>query len=196
MLETVPKRVNAVETSPTPESNFGRWMALAAALLGMDVRRLRDGAVSADWRTGARGSARSCLRGSGHAVVRSDHRRLPRRRRNGRCVLRLARRPYRARSRHVAQHLHVCGVHRSLRICHRGVAYRGAPLRRLSGYGRRVVARRRAGQRNLAQQVAGAHRRAHRRCREPRIPHGRRAEHRSAPVHRRGRRAPARNWHA
>ena len=34
MLETVPQRVNVVEASPTPESNFGRWMALAAALLG------------------------------------------------------------------------------------------------------------------------------------------------------------------
>ena len=34
MLDTAPTRVNAAAVSPAPESSFGKWMALAAALLG------------------------------------------------------------------------------------------------------------------------------------------------------------------
>ena len=190
LLDTAPKTVKAADV-PRPESNFGRWMALTAALLGWMFDGFEMGLFPLIGGPGAQRSAGTVVGRAGHAVVRRHHRRVSRRRRDRRRVLRLARRSHRPRARDGAEHLHLCGLHRPLRLRDRSVAHRGAAVRRLARHGRRVVARRRAGQRNLAEQIARADRRAHRRGRESRISHGRPAQHRPAPVHRRRRSAAA-----
>ena len=152
---------------------------------GLDVRRLRDGAVPADRRPRAERSAGTRVGRAGDAMVRRDHRRVPRGRGNRRRVLRLAWRSHRPRPRDGAEHFHVRDFHRSLRVCDRSVAHRGAAVRRIARHGRGMVARRGAGQRNLAQQIARAYRRPDWRRRESRISHGGPAEHRPASLHRR-----------
>ena len=195
LLDTAPKTGTAAVAPQRAESNFGRWMALTAALLGWMFDGFEMGLFPLIG--GPRSTICSDLvGGAGHAVVRRHHRRVPRRRRNRRRVFRLAWRSHRPRPRDVAEHLHLRRLHRALRLRDRGVAHRGAALRRLARHGRRVVARRGARQRNLAQQVARADRRPDRRRRESRISHGRPAEHRPAQLHRRRRSAAARHRHA
>ena len=166
-------------------SHFGRNMALTAALLGwmfdgfeMGLFPLIGGPALADL-------LGPCGRGRRHQVVWRDHRRVSGRRRHRRCVLRVARRPHRARPRDGAQYLHLRHLHRPLRVRDRGLAHRCAPLRRVARHGRRVVAGCRAGQRNLAQQVPRADCGVDRRRGKSRISDGGRAEHRPPQFYRR-----------
>ena len=185
LLDTAPKAVKAADVPVAPESNFGRWMALTAALLGwmfdgfeMGLFPLIGGPALNDLLGPASAAQATQWFGAIIAVFlvgRSDRRR----------VLRLARRSHRAGPRDGAEHLHVRGVHGTLRLRDRGVAHRGPAVYRLARHGRRVVARRCAGERNLAEQIARAACGTHRRGRESRISHGRPAQHRPAPVHRR-----------
>ena len=196
LLETAPKAVKAAVSRPARRIELRTLDGADGRPAGMDVRRLRDGAVPAHRRTGAQRSAWTRVGRAGDAMVRRDHRRVPRRRRDRRRVFRLARRSHRPRPRDGAEHLHLRGVHRTLRLRDRSVAHRGAAVRRLARHGRRMVARRGARQRNLAEQIARADRGADRRRRESRISHGRPAQHRPAQLHRRRRSAAARHRHA
>ena len=184
VLEVDPKAAHAAAAPQFAESSFGRWSALTAALLGWLFDGFEMGLFPL-----IGGPALAELLGPAAAtdatqMVRRDHRRVSRRRRDRRRVFRLARRSHRARSRDVAQHFHLRRVHRPVRIRDRGVAHRGAAFRRVARHGRRMVARRGARQRDLAEQITRADRRADWRRGKSGIPDGRPAEHRAAQLHR------------
>ena len=154
--------------------------------VGLDVRRLRDGHVSARRAKRARRAAAVARRREhrGDRMVRRHHGGVSHRRGDRRRRVRLAGRSHRPRAGDVAEHLHLRRVHRPVRLRHAGLAHRRVAVHRLARHGRRMGARRGAGHRNLARPLAGVSGRADRRGRQRRLSARRADQSRAGELHR------------
>ena len=149
-------------------------LALAAALLGLDVRRRGDGCLQPRGSGLAQGPAAESGRRSAQHLVRHRDGRVSGGSVHRRRAVRLAGRPHRPRACDDAQRAHVRRVHRPLRAGQQPVAVGRAAVHCGAGHGRRMVAGRGAGDGGLAESLARVHGRTDRRGRQRRLPDRRR----------------------